>query len=346
MSDWQKVGENLQRHVGGTIYLRAKVKGKVIRVSLGTKDLRIAKLKRDSKLAVFRAEALVKNPQGGNLRTIREALAVLRAEVLAQPHLKVPTRDYYTHIFKILGETLPVDYLGRTWTKGEAARWWQDIAGKHSPILANNILSMMRKLAALFIESGMRTDDPTRDLKRVTVPENHFHIPSLEEVQAIVASVRSQGKARSAEAADFIEFLAMAGCRKGQLIALEWEHVGEEWITFQGGISGTKGAATRKFPLTRHLADLIARMRKPGATGKVFKIKDVRGALNGATERLGMPHVRIHDLRHAFSTYAVERGVDVPTVASWLGHKDGGKLLLKTYNHLRDAHSKESAKKL
>jgi integrase len=59
-----------------------------------------------------------------------------------------------------------------------------------------------------------------------------------------------------------------------------------------------------------------------------------------------MPHVRIHDLRHAFSTYAVERGVDVPTVASWLGHKDGGKLLLKTYNHLRDAHSKESAKKL
>jgi hypothetical protein len=146
MGDWTKVGENLQRHVGGTIYLRAKVKGKVIRVSLGTKDLRIAKLKRDAKLATFRAEALVKNPQGGSLRTIREALAVLRSEVLAQPHLKKPTRDYYTHIFKILGETLPVDYLGRTWTKGEAVRWWQDIAGKHSPILANNILSMVRKL--------------------------------------------------------------------------------------------------------------------------------------------------------------------------------------------------------
>lgn len=40
------------------------------------------------------------------------------------------------------------------------------------------------------------------------------------------------------------------------------------------------------------------------------------------------------------------RGIDVRTVAGWLGHKDGGVLLLRRYAHLRDAHSLESAARL
>jgi len=46
MGDWTQVAENLVRHRAGTIYLRAKVGGKVIRESLRVDDLRIAKLKR------------------------------------------------------------------------------------------------------------------------------------------------------------------------------------------------------------------------------------------------------------------------------------------------------------
>ena len=36
----------------------------------------------------------------------------------------------------------------------------------------------------------------------------------------------------------------------------------------------------------------------------------------------------------------------IPTVAKWLGHKDGGALLIKTYSHVRDKHRAESEKKL
>jgi hypothetical protein len=38
--------------------------------------------------------------------------------------------------------------------------------------------------------------------------------------------------------------------------------------------------------------------------------------------------------------------VDIATVAIWLGHKDGGVLLMKTYGHIRDQHSLDSAAKL
>ena len=34
---------------------------------------------------------------------------------------------------------------------------------------------------------------------------------------------------------------------------------------------------------------------------------------------------------------AIEKGI-VQTIANWIGHKDGGLLVAKTYGHLRDTH--------
>ena len=39
-----------------------------------------------------------------------------------------------------------------------------------------------------------------------------------------------------------------------------------------------------------------------------------------------------------FITRAIERGVDVKVIAQWQGHRDGGKLNLDTYSHVRPEH--------
>ena len=39
-------------------------------------------------------------------------------------------------------------------------------------------------------------------------------------------------------------------------------------------------------------------------------------------------------------------GVDIPTVAAWLGHADGGALLMRVYAHHRRAHSVSQAAKV
>jgi hypothetical protein len=44
-----------------------------------------------------------------------------------------------------------------------------------------------------------------------------------------------------------------------------------------------------------------------------------------------------------FITRAIERGVDVKVIAEWQGHKDGGKLILDTYSHVRSEHSERMA---
>jgi hypothetical protein len=44
-----------------------------------------------------------------------------------------------------------------------------------------------------------------------------------------------------------------------------------------------------------------------------------------------------------FITSAIERGVDVKVIAQWQGHRDGGKLILDTYSHVRPEHSDRMA---
>ena len=42
----------------------------------------------------------------------------------------------------------------------------------------------------------------------------------------------------------------------------------------------------------------------------------------------------------------VDNGIPIPTVAAWLGHKDGGALLMKRYAHVLQAESKEQMKRV
>ena len=64
------------------------------------------------------------------------------------------------------------------------------------------------------------------------------------------------------------------------------------------------------------------------------------------TIRLGIDHLRVHDLRHLFATRSIESGVDLPTLASWLGHKDGGVLCAQICGHLCTKHSTAMAGKV
>jgi integrase len=56
-----------------------------------------------------------------------------------------------------------------------------------------------------------------------------------------------------------------------------------------------------------------------------------------AREAAGLADDRVngcHMMRHVFASKLVSRGVDARTVAEYMGHTDGGVLVLKTYSHL------------
>jgi integrase len=80
--------------------------------------------------------------------------------------------------------------------------------------------------------------------------------------------------------------------------------------------------------------------------GYVLAVCEAQKALTKACAAVGAKRLTHHDLRHLFATRCIESGVAIPTVARWLGHKDGGVLALKTYGHLRSEHSQAMAAKV
>jgi len=142
-----------------------------------------------------------------------------------------------------------------------------------------------------------------------------------------------------------VELLAYSGCRLDEARNLRWQNVdfNRRCVTVTGGERMTKNFETRTLPMTDALFGLLSRLceraEKHTPQDCVVKIKSTKKCLATACRRLGFPRFTHHDFRHFFATTCIESGVDVPTIAKWLGHKDGGALAMKVYGHLRQEHS-------
>lgn len=96
--------------------------------------------------------------------------------------------------------------------------------------------------------------------------------------------------------------------------------------------------------MQRLLKRLKQRYTGTGPEERVLTVTSAIKAMARAANKIGIPVLTHHDLRHFFATTCIESGVDIPTVSKWLGHKDGGALAMRVYGHLRNEHSREAAK--
>ena len=344
MGDFVNAGENLVRHENGIYYLRAKVAGKTIRVSLKTDSLKIAKIKRNARLAGERSQAAARK---GASRTLRDAVNALEADLVERPNIRPKTAAACGDVIRILRDTLPLTAAGGDWSRQEAAAWWAKVGAKYSVSVANKLHGAIRKLAGILIEAGLRVDDPTRELQRMRPRKVLRAMPGRADMDRIVGFILGQRKRGCVQSSRLVGFLAFSGCRKGEAEALTWGNVKPEWLEI--GVDGeTKGAEFRRVPISAPLRAILDEARPEDArdADRIFSLRSPRRALDTACEALELPRMRVHDLRHFYATWCIESGVDVPTVSKWLGHKDGGALAMRTYGHVRDDHSLEAVRRL
>lgn len=139
-----------------------------------------------------------------------------------------------------------------------------------------------------------------------------------------------------------VRFLAHTGLRINEARQLRWSDVYENFILAPGTI--TKNGYPRTIPFVNGIADVLAQLRTVAdGSDLVLPQSEAKRSLQTACRRAGVPRLSHHDFRHLFATRCVQSGVDIPTVARWLGHRDGGALLAKTYFHLVDEHSRKMA---
>ena len=141
--------------------------------------------------------------------------------------------------------------------------------------------------------------------------------PSVEEFKAIVANIRSQQfNADAEESADFVEFIGLAGLGQAEASALRASDIDWERETITTFRHKTKtGFAIPLYPQVRELLLRRCSRLNGGSGQRVFEIADAKKAIAGACRRLGFPGYSHRSFRRMFITRAIERGVDVKTIA-------------------------------
>jgi integrase len=124
-----------------------------------------------------------------------------------------------------------------------------------------------------------------------------------------------------------------SGLRRGELLALRWQdcdlaggllHVRPQRST--GWTPKTKRA--RAVGIPAWAVEILTRRQSGGGAGPFLDAKgkpimDPSTLSHGwvrLARRHGRPHIRLHDLRHAHATEALERGANIRAVQVQLGH--------------------------
>ena len=354
---WQKTSyANLIRYVpSGTYYARLRVKGKLIRKSLNTDLITVAKLRLGDFEKAERQRSESVDAVASGKMTFGDAITIHKSRVAGDASLKPRTKDYHDQRITALCKSWPGLERKeiRTVSKTDCLNWAGTFGAKASPTAFNHTIGILKGLLEIGVEVGARYDNPAKFIKRASERAKILTLPEPEEFHRFVSAIENSGSGWSSSCADLVRFLAFGGFRKGEAALITWADCDFEKgeILVRGDAeTGTKNWTVRRVPMIPDMRRLLEQLRSERADESagtpVMKVKECQKAMDRAAKLVGIARITHHDLRHLFATLCIESGVDIPTVSRWLGHKDGGALAMRVYGHLRDQHSVNMAQKV
>ena len=345
--DWINIGNNLRRlKTSGVYYVFAKRKGNQFRRSLHTKDQATARRLKDdfmreldrlasAEAAQITFEELAARWNEAERHTMKESTAARRAasvKAIAPAFFGLQIRNITAKHCEAWAIARAKEVAAATFTKE---------------------LDTMRGAFRYAVAQGLILRDPAAHIKRPKIRNKPPAVPTREQFEAILAAIRADEQGKGDDGANLVELLAYSGMRLNEARSLRWRDVNfsQGVFTVTGGERGTKNDQQRTTPIFPDLLAFFTRIKrergKAAPDAFIIQTKSARKCMATACRKLGLPNFRAHhSWRHFAATCAVESKVDVPTVARWLGHADGGALLMKRYSHLQMSHSIEQAKRV
>jgi len=216
----------------------------------------------------------------------------------------------------------------------------------------------LRNALKLAVERGVIARLPEiKQLKQKPPPRRPLMTPA--EFSKLMAAA-TEGLTKSSILFRFyLRFLALTGAREQEALAVQWGDVDfDRGVVTIGRRGESKNHKARDVDFSPELKALLLEMHtgrppdsvwlfpSPQRVHKDARAKTLRESLLIVRKAAGLDWIGFHDLRHSFASQCVMAGIDFMTIASWLGHSDGGILVGKVYGHLADSHKKAAAQKL
>ncbi len=344
---------NIYKSETGIFYVRCWLSGKLFKKRLDATSLKVAALEAVRKIEKMRKEVEISTP-------FDDAVDEWLNHEVKRPELRprtVEAKRFQCSLVKGAFGDKPVNLI----TMEDVDRWWEDLSrlrkmayggqkersrvgGDLSARTRNLALAAMSSVFKYQLARGLMRFNPAEHIRKIPSDSRRPVMPSVEDFKRIITEIRRVKN--DSESADVLEWMAYSGMRIGEVRLMKWEDITEDQIL----VNGVKGTGWRVLPIFPPLARIIKSKREEWGqylpSDRVFLLDDPRVVLKRACQRLGLPHMTNHDMRHLFITTAREKGVPDGTIAKWVGHKDGGALLSRTYSHIRDDHSRIMAERM
>lgn len=192
------------------------------------------------------------------------------------------------------------------------------------------------------------------DLKHTTPKRELIGDDVLEKLCTEAMRLNADGNLRYPNGkflCDYLKLLAYSGARRSAALKAKWADVSfdRRQITF---LTKFDKHVTCDFnaKLEKHLVQMA--VERDGTSpflfpGSVYDhVINPQGLFEQVRANAGLTDICLHDFRHYFVSRAVMAGIDILTIASWVGHADGGQLISKVYGHLDTRHKQAQAAKL
>ncbi len=230
-----------------------------------------------------------------------------------------------------------------------------------TPTTANHNVKALRAMLKLAKTERYITKLPMEGIVPLKVRQVERKLFSTNDILKIGTEALRSRPITGEQFADFLLLCMYSGGRKSEVANLKWENV--DWdnkqLVFQGDI--TKNFESRRVDFSRNLENHLMCMKAKAYQGIAYlfpsyrlgkpyrtniAVQSFQKMVEAVRRDVGLPDFTLHLCRHYFISTCVMAGIDFMTIAKWVGHKDGGVLIGKTYGHLNREHMRKMASKL
>ena len=327
--DTQQTGFLLEvrRSGGKTFYQRYTDRGgRTRQFRIGPADvLSLSAARRRGRAVV--AQALIgPDPQDhrAQLRSIPTLEEFVRERFL--PHVRSYKRSWRTdeslfrvHVMPMIGS----HYLDTIHSEDIAAIIQRMRSEGYANGTTNHVVVTLRHLFNLANKWQIpgASNNPTSGMK--LAPEvNRERFLTVEEVERLIASIERDENRIAAKA---IMLLLLTGARRNEITHAKWENLDPEKRTLLVPLS--KSGKPRLIALNSAAMDILQSMPRNADSPYIFPAPttgrpspSLHFPWTRIRVRAGLPDLRLHDLRHSFASFLVNKGVSLYVVQGLLGH--------------------------
>jgi len=268
------------------------------------------------------------------------------------------------------GEILKTEYAPAKYEQRGAAQICIKPAKTYSIKTVRNIHALLHLCLDQARREGLIAKNPADDVKLPTAKPKDYTIPTPEQMHRLLDELRGTES--------FLAILtcAVMGCRRGEALGLYWSDIDFEASTIEfkralviNNLTNTVEIGELKTKNSRRLLPMpdmlrvelqkVKQAKEEAARsagkyvvfspfvfttiqGKPFRPDSISQAFKRAAVKIGLPGMRLHDLRHTAITYMLEAGENPKTVSEFAGHATA-QFTMNQYAHVLEQSKKKAS---